>query len=360
MRRTASVLLLLLALTTSAWAQQTWYVAKTGDDGNAGSAAAPFLTIAKAISMASTSAIDEIIVGPGTYQENLTINKNLKLLSSAGLSQTTIEGSQSSALLGTVVVSTGSNGVVIGDVNQGFKIIGIDGPPGLEKSAIYLQGTHTNMIVRGNELVANGDEAFMSEYNAAVTYITIDANIISGQTYTGSNPAGDGFGEQQWILANVPRQLVVMGGGSSGTNTQHITFTNNTITGTAGGYNTSNQEQGNTLVTIDAENSTITGNTFAGTTTRGAASLRCRRPNTTISSNTFTSTNLTPSCVHFTLMNATVSQTLINANTFDKGVYVIGGSEVGLSIQAAIDVVPAGTVINVTPGTYAESLIITK
>ena len=136
MRRTASILLLLLALTTSAWAQTTWYVAKTGDDANAGTSAAPFLTIAKAISVASTTAIDEIIVGPGTYQENLTINKNLKLFSSSGRSQTTIEGSQSSSLLGTIVVSTGSNGVVIGNVNQGFKIIGIDGPAGLEKSAI--------------------------------------------------------------------------------------------------------------------------------------------------------------------------------------------------------------------------------
>lgn len=359
MRRTASVLLLLLALTTSAWAQTTWYVAKTGDDGNAGTAAAPFLTIAKAITSASTTAIDEIIVGPGIYQENLTINKNLKLLSSTGRSQTTIEGSQSSSLLGTIVVSTGSNGVVIGDATQGFKIIGIDGTPGLEKSAIYLQGVHTNMIVRGNELVANGDEAFMSESGGVVSYITIDGNIISGQTFTGSNPAGSGFADQ-FTLANVPRQLVVMGGGSSGTTTQYITFTNNTINGIAGGYNTSSQEQGNTLVTIDADNSSITGNTFAGTTTRYASSLRCRRPNTTISGNTFSSANLTSACTHLDLVNATVTQTLMNANTFDKAVYVIGGNAVGLSIQAAINAVPVGTVINVAPGTYAEALIINK
>ena len=55
----------------------------------------------------------------------------------------------------------------------------------------------------------------------------------------------------------------------------NITFTNNQITGTAGGVNGDGQ-QGNTLVTIDAANPTITGNDFAGFTNRFATQLRVR------------------------------------------------------------------------------------
>ena len=340
-------------------AQTTWYVDKTGNDSNAGSSSEPFLTIGKAISSANATVIDEIIVRPGTYQENLDIDKNVRLYSSAGRSQTTIEGSNSSSLLGTIHIKTGSDGVIIGDINQGFKIVGIDGPAAIEKAAVYLQGTHTNMMIRGNEIVADGDAGLMAEYNANVTYVTIDKNFFSGQTFTGSNPAGDGF-DYQFTLSNVPRQLVVFGGGSTGTNTQYITFTDNIINGMAGGYNTSNLEQGNTLVTIDADNSIITGNSFEGVTTRYASSLRTRRPNTSISGNDFVSTGLTPTTMHLYIDNMTIIPSLIDANSFDKGVYVIGGNAVGLSIQAAIDAASANDEIHVAAGTYIEAVSITK
>ena len=50
---------------------QTWFVAKSGDDGNAGTADAPFLTIQKAHD--SASAGDVIVIDSGIYDENVNV-----------------------------------------------------------------------------------------------------------------------------------------------------------------------------------------------------------------------------------------------------------------------------------------------
>ena len=100
--------------------------------------------------------------------------------------------------------------------------------------------------------------------------LTITGNIFSGQTFQNPAPEGCGFATQFATGNNVPRQLVTLGnGGGSGTgNTQNVTFSNNTLTGTAGaavndaGDDCGGVGQGNTLVTIDATNATITNNDF--------------------------------------------------------------------------------------------------
>lgn len=241
-----------------------------------------YTTIQAAIDAADPT--DTILVHDGTYNENLLITKPITLQSVNGRESTTIVGSNGSPLLGTIQVAPGVNGVTIGGLDQGFTIVGIDGTPGLEKAAIYLQGAHDGLVIQGNEVVANGDAGLMSEYGQAITNALIDSNIFSGQTFTGSNPAGDGFA-QQFTLANVPRQLVVLG--NNGGPSNNITFTNNDITGTAGGTNVSHGPQGNTLVTIDALNSTVSGNDFTGFTNRFATQLRTREGNTDIENNSF-------------------------------------------------------------------------
>jgi hypothetical protein len=63
-------------------------------------------------------------------------------------------------------------------------------------------------------------------------------------------------------LANVPQQLVVVGGGlGGGGSTKNVAFMNNTVSDTAGGINTGGLEQ--SKVTIDSKGATITGNTFS-------------------------------------------------------------------------------------------------
>nr|WP_255720582.1 hypothetical protein [Acuticoccus kalidii] len=124
-----------------------------------------------------------------------------------------------------------------------------------------------------------------SEYSATVTNLVIDNNAFTGQTFEGTIPEGDGFSGQFNVGNNAPRQLVVLG--AEGQNTSNVTFTNNEVSGTAGGINANGDPQGNTLVTIDAENSVISGNTFTGFTNRYAYALRAREDNTDVVNNTF-------------------------------------------------------------------------
>lgn len=244
-----------------------------------------YTTIQAAIDASANG--DTIIVAPGTYNENITINKDITLVSSGGRDVTTIVGQGSSAL-GTVLVTTGGDGATIGGIGQGFTVVGINNSnPGIESAAIYLQGARSNITIQGNDVVANGDAGLQGE-TLPLTNLVIDSNIFSGQTFVGPTPAGNGFGTQ-FTEANVPRQLVVLG--SNNGTSANIQFTNNQVTGTTGGINGSGQPQGNTLVTIDADNSTISGNSFTGFTNRFATQLRSREVDTDITNNSFSNAN---------------------------------------------------------------------
>lgn len=236
-------------------------------------------------------------VGPGNFTENVVVDKNVSLLSTNGRAATTIAGINGAGALGTIQITNNTTAVKIGNTSgRGFTVVGIDNnDPGLENAAVYFQGPHSGAEIRNNEIVANGDHGLLTEYGQTITGFVIDSNIFSGQTFVGPQPADNGFANQ-FSTPNVPRQLVTMGAGTGSTSTSNITFTNNQITGTAGGTNVGG-EQGNTLVTLDAANSLIAGNTFSGTTTRFGHSLRVRSPNTTIEGNTFNSTTMTAGTV---------------------------------------------------------------
>ena len=221
-----------------------------------------------------------IHVNDGIYDGQVMINKTVTLLSANGSAVTTIRDSSATGL-GTVQLVAPTTGVQIGAINHGFTIQGVDSPnPGIEFAAIYLQGNHTNTTIVGNNIVAAGDEALLTEYSASVVNLVITDNEISGQTFN-DPPAGNGFGDQ-FTLANVPRQLVVIQPGSG-----PVTFSRNLVSGTSGGTNTSDQPQGNTLVTIDAANATIQDNNFTGLSTRFATALRIGGANTLVTGNVF-------------------------------------------------------------------------
>lgn len=358
-------LVLVFSSVTPASAASPIYVRTDGDDTNCNgttnakytSDSSPncaFKTIKKGIT--EVSAGGTVYVNDGTYIENIVIqNKNLKLLSLNGRSSTIIQGVSGLGSLATILVEGTTTGVQIGDIDHGFTIIGIDnGNPGVENAALYFRGSHSGAIIKGNEITANGDHGLLSEYGATIANFVIDSNVFSGKTFIGDTPGGDGFNEQ-FSTPNVPRQLVVMGGGATGTLTTNIQFTNNQVIGIAGGIKSDGKEQGNTLVTIDASGSLIKGNTFAGKTTRYATSLRARRPNTTIENNNFISTGLTPTCSHIYLENNYINEQLIQANTFDKGVYFeTNKGVVGISLKPFGMSAPNGSVLRVLPGTYNE------
>lgn len=256
-------------------------------------------------------------VGPGTFDGLVLINKNLKLLSASGRASTTIQNTLGTGL-GAIVVVGPTTGVQIGDVGQGFTIIGTDGTPGLEEAGIYWQFNHNNATVIDNEIVAAGDSAMTTEFGAAITNMVVTDNLFSGQTFIGPFAGDLGFANQ-FTSNNVPRQAVLIGGGSGGGSHSNITFSCNVITATSGGLNPTNAQQGNTLVTIDAHGSTITYNTFAGVSTRFAESLRARGPRPFIFGNTFAGgTPVGLSIGAPAMTTAVVSQNNIT-NTFPLG-----------------------------------------
>jgi parallel beta-helix repeat protein len=340
-------------------------VPSTGIAGTCDVAAA---SIGAGIALASPGGGDLVLVGPGTWSEFVVVDRSVALRSTGGRAVTTIAPPATpTATLGTVRVAPGVNAVEIGGPSSGFTIQGVDNlSPGIESAAVYFQGNHSIVTVRDNEIVAAGDAALMTEFGAVISGFLIQGNVFSGQTFTGPTPAGSGFG-QQFTLPNVPRQLVVIGGGAGGGNTSSVSFIGNQVTGSAGGINASAQEQGNNLVTIDTNGGTISGNTFAGTTTRFGVSFRARGPNTVITGNTFASTGLEslalglPETGHLFIQSTGADlATIVAANTFDKGVYVNATTgTLGLSIELAVSAVPPATTVEVLPGVYDEQVSIT-
>lgn len=293
---------------------------------------------------------------PGTYTGNLTVNKNLTLRSTGGRAVTTLEG-VTNGELGAILVTGNTTGFTLGGANSGFTVVGIDNPsPGLESAAVYFQGGHTGAQILGNEIRAAGDLGLITEFGAGagISGFVIDGNLFSGKTFVGDTPATG----NQFTVLNVARQVVVLGSGggpaASGTATD-ITFTNNQITAITGAGTV-----GNTQVTLDVSNSTISGNTFAGTTGAGSA-LRVRRPDTAISGNTFDGTNMGVGTSSLTLANnATPIQDVVAANTFATGgVYVDGGPAVSNSILGGAFAAATGSTLNILPGTYAGTVDLT-
>ena len=290
----------------------TWYVDDSVVTSGAGTTqVSAFKTIGEAIAAAGTG--DMVVVLAGTYREDVVINKSLTLVSVDGAAATIIEGQQVQS--GAITVTNGVNNVTIGGIGTGFTVQGNNGNGAIEKAAVYLQGAHQNIIVQGNTLVARGDSALTSDYGAAVSYVTVDSNLIIGQTFEGTTPTGEGSSTQFVVGNNVPRQLVVFGGGANSSTANHITFTNNEVSGTAGGINAAGHQQGNTLVTIDATYTTIDGNTFDGFTNYGSSALRTRSDFTTISNNTFDAdANNSPDTLRVTTLNN--SHGTVASNTF--------------------------------------------
>jgi hypothetical protein len=261
-------------------------------DAGCSAVASPFCTISQAVDAAFAG--EEIVVEPGNYVENVTIDVSVALVSSGGRSVTIIEGISGAGSLGTIVIAPNLDGVQIGDIDQGFTIIGIDnGNPGIENAAVYFQGNHAGAGVLGNEIIANGDHGLLTEFGVTITDFEIRENEFAGTTFFPPPATGN-----QFEVPNVPRQLVVMGGGAGGGNTSDITFSNNLITGTSGGVNLDGDQQGNTQVTIDAVGAVIHDNVFLGTTTGFGTSLRARGPDTDIAGNTFDDAGLSDSACY--------------------------------------------------------------
>lgn len=371
-----SGILSLWIMTSFVSAQNHYYVAVTGNNTNDGlSTNSAKATINGALLAAAAG--DIIHVTPGTYTEKVNINKQgIKLVSTDGAAVTFINAS-AAAGVGTVLIANGINNVTIGESGKGFTITGFDGNGAVETGAIFLDGSHNTIRIEGNTIVANGEHGLGSKYNAAIDNLVINNNIFSGKTFVGAEPGGCDFSQATQFAPNnnVPRQLVVLGGGPSTSLTKNVTFTNNKIIGTTGGFNSaSGCMQGNTQVTIDVIGATITGNIFDGVTT-GGSNLRTRGNATSISSNTFYNRNLGPNATHIfffdqdplTGANPSSITEVLQANSFPDGGaaftsnYIAGNSGTYFIFrdanQAAIANQLLGTSFNIATGPSALAIL---
>ena len=288
LRRFSALLLISLAMATSALAFDPWVDAVNGSDANDGSFATPVKTIKKALTIVSASGT--IHVRPGTYNTGLgetfpiTMPSGIKLQSTMGASTTIIDATGANARV--LLCSANTNATLI----DGFTIKGGFYQPPVDGSnatggAIFMdnndQTTISRCIITGNEARGyNGTGGgFFSggiAYGGAIginngTHTIINC-VFSNNTARGGNgfapatigyPGGDAHGGAIWDGAGT------------------ATLTNNTFYGNqaigGNGANAisgmSNGGQGGTALysAADTQNATITNNIFANNTATGGS-----------------------------------------------------------------------------------------
>jgi hypothetical protein len=101
-------------------AQSTFYVASTGSNSNSGTSSSPFLTIQKAVDVASNG--DTILVNPGTYSGNVSVNKSLNIFATGNYLDTILEFSNANSPIFTIFGNSDNNNLVNVTI-KGFKFI---------------------------------------------------------------------------------------------------------------------------------------------------------------------------------------------------------------------------------------------
>ena len=181
---------------------------------------------------------------------------------------------------------------------SGVKIIDMSGSVvsgSVEYSAIFLgantvtpalskySGSHsTGFSISDCEIVADGDSAILSEANAGVGNGSVSSCIISGRTFTGQYSPGTGNAVKSPVFFQA--------------NNLPITFVDNTVDAVCGGFMNTTPPTfgGNQAVTIDANNSVISGNKIRARAQNpdgsyaslNALALRVRGLGSTVSQNT--------------------------------------------------------------------------
>src|SRR5262245_43294696 len=272
-------------------------------------------SIQDAINLASPG--DTIMVGPGTYNESLTINKSIHLISLNGADDTIINGvGNNHNFSGTIMVTDGISQVTIGELDHGFTInAGAD-----ETAAILLAGNNSFVHIESNDIEGNA--------TAAQTFLNHDILMGGGQNHIeviGNDICGE---------ARIP--VYVNGELNVGNPSFDVDFIHNTVSAIAVGDGSNN----GALIVLDAEASQVSDNTFTGV---GGAALVLQQPGNTVTfDNDFhffgPGTDIVTADTTFTLDGLNAENL---AGQFAAGGVTFEGNELNNEISGNVTFIPA-------------------
>lgn len=175
-----------------------------------------------------------ICVKEGTYNENVIINKSIRL-SGNGANKTTINGQITNDVPGYYTVFIVANNVTL----EGFLINGVGNNYG--DATLYFNDPLSGAIVRFNQIVAgSGELPFRAQQTQA-------NELLQNNVLVGNNSP----------------ELALVSSSASNVTLNKVDFLNNTFTGTA----TPSNQDGATILSDAAANSIIKGNIFNTTGT---------------------------------------------------------------------------------------------
>jgi len=159
----------------------TYYVCVTGDDTTGvGSEGSPWATIEHALDEVVPG--DTIIVRPGVYDEDVTIDESLTLRSQGGPAVTTIEGTI------TINLIDGRE-VVFGGIGSGFKVDAGAASSGIDVTLEYW----SLLVIAGNDLTGNEYGIYVNSVHH-FSQLEIIGNTVSGSTNEGIYLYADPYG----------------------------------------------------------------------------------------------------------------------------------------------------------------------
>jgi len=228
------------------------YTTAVGNDANAGTAAAPFLTITYAISQAASG--DVIFVDAGTYPEEVNVNKGLTIKGpNAGtpgfgsrVAEAIIDGQGVRA--GFLIAA---NNIII----DGFRIIQAHDPTGQKHGAIVAWVVASSNVEILNSIIQNNTVGILETYSWKIKHNLIDNNnynsvppVAGAGIYT--DFVTNGLVIENNIFNNHQNNNPVILAATLGNNHTGVVFKDNTFNETYGVY------------CVGVDDSQFTGNTF--------------------------------------------------------------------------------------------------
>ncbi len=193
----------------------------------------------------SAAAGDTIMVGAGTYNESIVINKDVTVRADDSAAETIINGQGTNPNFSFAVQITAA-GATFGTLGHGFTVNA--GPN--EYAGVFV-GPVADVRIEDNIIVANASAAHL--HHALVTQAGTTNLLIKGNEFAGE--------ANQLVYINGERN-----GGPVSTN---VDIQNNDFTGTSSGAH----------LVLDAEASEVSGNTFTG---EGSAAVVLQQPGNTV------------------------------------------------------------------------------